>query len=144
MRRSDGMPVEFSVTLQDRPGTLVRLGQMLGEAAVNIEAIQGTSREGHAFVRFVPRDPQQAARILDAAGIGYTQREVLIVKVLDKPGMLGDVALVMAQANINIDSIYVTTKGHVVLARGSRRSDAGAASRLPGGHWVIQGSGREV
>ena len=79
------MPVEFSVTLQDRPGTLVRLGQMLGEAAVNIEAIQGTSREGHAFVRFVPRDPQQAARILDAAGIGYTQREVLIVKVLDKP-----------------------------------------------------------
>src|SRR5256885_6596754 len=85
MRRSDGMPVEFSVTLQDRPGTLVRLGQMLGEAAVNIEAIQGTSREGHAFVRFVPRDPQQAARILDAAGIGYTQREVLIVKVLDKP-----------------------------------------------------------
>jgi len=39
----------------------------------------------------------------------------LIVKVLDKPGMLGDVALVMAQANINIDSIYVTTKGHVVL-----------------------------
>ena len=109
------MPVEFSVTLQDRPGTLVRLGQMLGEAAVNIEAIQGTSREGHAFVHFVPRDPRQAARILDAAGIGYTQREVLLLKVLDKPGMLGDVALVMAQANINIDSIYVTTKGHVVL-----------------------------
>ena len=109
------MPVEFSVTLQDRPGTLARLGQMLGEAAVNIEAIQGTSLEGHASVHFVPRDPQQAARILDAAGISYTQREVLILKVLDKPGMLGDVALVMAQANINIDSIYVTTKGHVVL-----------------------------
>src|SRR5207245_7472093 len=64
MRRSDGMPVEFSVTLQDRPGTLVRLGQMLGEAAVNIEAIQGTSREGHAFVRFVPRDPQQASAMI--------------------------------------------------------------------------------
>jgi len=28
------MSVEFSVTLQDRPGTLARLGQMLGEAAV--------------------------------------------------------------------------------------------------------------
>ncbi len=25
------MPVEFNVTLQDRPGTLARLGQMLGE-----------------------------------------------------------------------------------------------------------------
>src|SRR2546428_12755222 len=109
------MPVEYSVKQRHRPGTLSRHGKMMGEVAINIEAIQGTSREGHAFVPFVPRDPQQAARILDAAGIGYTQREVLIVKVLDKPGMLGDVALVMAQANINIDSIYVTTKGHVVL-----------------------------
>ena len=109
------MPVEFNVTLQDRPGTLARLGQMLGEAAVNIEAIQGMSREGHGFIHFVPRDPQQAARVLDAAGIGYSQREVLIVKVLDEPGMLSDLVLVMAQANINIDSIYVTTKGHVVL-----------------------------
>jgi len=77
------MPVEFNVTLQDRPGTLARLGQMLGEAAVNIEAIQGMSREGHGFIHFVPRDPQQAARVLDAAGIGYSQREVLIVKVIN-------------------------------------------------------------
>src|SRR2546428_2312730 len=106
MRRSDGMPVEFSVTLPDRPGTLARLGQMLGEAAVNIEAIQGTSREGHAFVRFVPRDPQQAARILDAAGNWYTPREVLIVKDPHQPRMVGAEALAMAHANINIDSIY--------------------------------------
>ena len=88
---------------------------MLGEAAVNIESIQGMSREGHGFIHFVPRDPQQAARVLDAAGIGYSQREVLIVKVLDEPGMLSDLVLVMAQANINIDSIYVTTKGYIVL-----------------------------
>jgi hypothetical protein len=29
--------------------------------------------------------------------------------------MLGDVALVMSEAGINIDSVYVTTRGHVVL-----------------------------
>jgi hypothetical protein len=32
-----------------------------------------------------------------------------------EPGTLGDVALVMSQAGINIDSVYVTTRGHVVL-----------------------------
>ncbi len=42
--------------------------------------------------------------------------EVLIVKVLDDPGMLGDVALGFAEAGINIDSVYVTTTGQVVLA----------------------------
>jgi hypothetical protein len=71
--------------------------------------------EGKGFVRFVPNDPEKAARALDEAAIAHTRREVLIVKVLDEPGMLGDVALVMAHAGINIDAVYVTTRGHVVL-----------------------------
>ncbi len=109
------MAVEFKVTLQNTPGTLARLGTILGDGRVNIEAIQGTSREGEGFIQFVPNDPDQAARILDQAGIAYSRRDVLVVKVLDQPGMLGDVALVMSKAGINIDSVYVTTRGHIVL-----------------------------
>src|SRR5262245_29073288 len=109
------MATEFTVILEDRPGTLARLGAVLGDAAVNIEAIHGISREERGFVQFVPDDPAQAARALDGARIPYRSREVLVVKLLDEPGTLGDVALVMAQAGINIDSVYVTTRGHVVL-----------------------------
>jgi hypothetical protein len=109
------MAIEFKVTVQDTPGTLARLGRILGEARVNIEAIQGTSREGNGFVQFVPNDEDKAARTLDAAGIAYSKREVLVVRVLDEPGMLGDLALVMSKAGINIDSVYVTTRGHIVL-----------------------------
>jgi hypothetical protein len=47
------MAVEFKVTVQDTPG-LLRLGAILGEAGVNIEAVQGTSREGKGFIQFVP------------------------------------------------------------------------------------------
>ena len=109
------MAVEFKVTLQDTPGTLARLSTILGDAGVNIQAIQGTSREGRGFIQFVPNDPDKAARALDAARIAYGRRDVLVVRVLDEPGMLGDVALVMSKAGINIDSIYVTTHGHIVL-----------------------------
>src|SRR4029453_16402503 len=109
------MAVEFKVTVQDTPGTLARLGRILGEARVNIEAIQGTSREGKGFVRFVPSDEEKTAAALDAARISHSKREVLVVRVLDEPGMLGDVALVMSKAGINIDSVYVTTRGHIVL-----------------------------
>jgi hypothetical protein len=63
----------------------------------------------------VPNDPDKAARTLDAAGIAYRTREVLVVRVLDEPGMLGDVTLVMSKAGINIDSVYVTTQGHIIL-----------------------------
>ena len=109
------MAVEFKVTLADAPGTLARLGKVLGVAGVNIVAIQGTSREGTGFIQFVPNEPDKAARALAAARIGYTEREGLVVRVLDEPGMLGDVALVMSKAGINIDSVYVTTRGHIVL-----------------------------
>jgi hypothetical protein len=109
------MPREFRVILEDRPGTLAHLGGVLGDARVNIQAIQGTSRQGHGVVQFVPDDPGRAAAALEAAGLPHSTREVLVVRVLDEPGALGDVALVMSRAGINIDSVYVTTRGHVVL-----------------------------
>ncbi|MBI1734207.1 MAG: ACT domain-containing protein [Candidatus Rokubacteria bacterium] len=106
---------EFTVTLPDRPGALARLGGVLGDGGVNIEAIQGMSRDGQSVVRFVPRDEAKARDVLAAAGIAYQTREILVVKVLDEPGTLGDVALVMSRAGINIDAVYVTTRGHIVL-----------------------------
>jgi hypothetical protein len=109
------MAIEFTVSLEDKPGSLARLGSVLGDARVNIEAILGKSAGGAGVVQFVPNDPARAARALDAAGIAHTTREVVIVRVLNEPGMLGDVALVMSEAGINIDSVYVTTRGHVVL-----------------------------
>lgn len=109
------MAVEFKVTVRDTPGTLAHFGKVLGDARINIEAIQGTSREERGFIQFIPDDEEKAARTLDAAGIAYSKREVLVVRVLDQPGMLGDLALVMSKAGINIDSVYVTTRGHIVL-----------------------------
>jgi len=127
------MAIELRVVLQDRPGTLARLGGVLGDAEVNIEAIQGASREGEGFIQFVANDPDKAAHALDAAGISYSRREVLFGKVLDKPGMLGDVALVMSEAGINIDSVYVTTRGDIVLGV----DDLAGATQVAGGMAVM-------
>jgi hypothetical protein len=107
--------VEFTVILRDAPGGLAALGQALGDARVNIEAIQAHTGGGQGTVRFVPDSTERTRRALDAAGLAHTSREVLVVRVLDEPGALGQVALVMARAGINIDSVYVTTRGHVVL-----------------------------
>lgn len=109
------MATELTVILPDAPGVLARLGALLGDAGVNIEAIHGTTLGAHAVMQFVPGDADRAARALEAAGVPCRRREVLVVRVLDQPGMLGDVALIMAEAGINIDSVYVTTRGHIVL-----------------------------
>ena len=128
------MPTEFTVLLQDRPGALAELGGVLGDAGVNIGAIGGTSLGGGTGrVQSVPNDPDRTTRALDAAGVRYTKREVLIVRVLDEPGTLGDVALVMSRAGINIDSVYVTTHGRVVLGV----DDLAGAVQVAGGMAVM-------
>jgi hypothetical protein len=86
------MATEFKVFLEDMPGTLAHLCGVLGETGVNIEAIQGVSREGReSVVQFVPRDRHTATHALDVGGIAYSTREVLIVKSLDEPSTLADV-----------------------------------------------------
>ena len=129
------MAMEFTVILPAAPGGLARLGQALGDARVNIEAIQGITRGGEGVVHFVTDSPDSAHRALDAAGLPHTTREVLIVRVLDEPGTLGEVALVMATAGINIDSVYVTTKGYVVLGV----DDLAGAIHVAGGMAVMIG-----
>ena len=72
------MATEFTVILRDTPGSLASLGQALGEALVNIEAIQMITRGGEGF--------RQA---LDSGRFPHREREILVVRVLDEPGALG-------------------------------------------------------
>ncbi len=128
------MAIEFEVLLENQPGSLARLATVLGDASVNIEAIQGRSDESESVVRFLTDKPKHAAHVLEEAHVPFTQREVLIVRVLDQPGMLGDVALVMSEAGINIESVYATTKGYLVLAV----DDLAGAIQVAGGMAVME------
>ena len=109
------MPIEFQVSLEDKPGSLAWLGSVIGDADVNFEAIEGRSGRGVSVVHFIASDTEAAAAALEESGIPYSKREVIVVNVLDQPGTLGDVALVMSEAGINIDCVYVTIRGDVVL-----------------------------
>jgi hypothetical protein len=127
------MATEFKVSLANKPGTLARLGTVLGDANVNISAMQGFSHGEDSIVQFVPDNLDQTTAALKASGITYIKREVLIVRVLDEPGALGDVAFVMAKAGINIDSVYVTSDGYVVLGV----DDLDGAIQVAGGMAVM-------
>ncbi len=109
------MSIEFQVSLEDKPGSLAWLGSVIGDADVNFEAIEGRSGRGVSVVHFVASDTEAAAAALEESGIPYSKREVVVVNILDQPGTLGDVALVMSEAGINIDCVYVTVRGDVVL-----------------------------
>jgi len=128
------MAIEFTVILENRPGTLAHLGQTLGEAGINIDAIHQISRATDSIVQFVPADPAGVEQALSAGKISFTRREVLIVDVMDQPGTLGDVAMVMADAGVNIDSLYLMNSGTVIFGvddlDGAKQVAAGMAVRV--------------
>jgi hypothetical protein len=128
------MAIEFKTILINRPGRLAHFTSVLGEAGVRIQAIHQMSDQSGSIVQFVPDDPAITESVLNAASISFTSREVLIVDVLDQPATLGDVATVMADAGVNIDSIYLMTSGVVVLGvddlDGAKQVAAGMAVKV--------------
>lgn len=108
------MAVDFTLILDDRPGELARLGEILGEAGVNIGGLAAFTGEGRGVIHVLVDDDAaaRAATALKAGRMGVAdQREVLVVDVVDRPGTLGELARQLAAANVNIDLAYTAFGG---------------------------------
>ena len=88
------MATDLSVHLDDEPGELARLGQVLGEAGVNIEGFCATTTGGgQSEIHVLVEDAVAAFEALEGAGIEIVaEEEVAVVPVEDRPGALGQVS----------------------------------------------------
>ena len=83
-------------------------------AETNQEIIRDLER-GVSSIHVVVDNTAAACSALEEAGIPYTQRDVICVNVVDRPGALRDAAFVMSEAGVNIDSVYGAIKGGVIF-----------------------------
>jgi hypothetical protein len=103
------MPIakEFTIRLEDRPGTLGKLCQTLAEENINILAFQQfPHRKGKGSVRLVVDDSDKTRLTLDRERNDYTEAEVAKVLLAHRPGELARVASRLGEANININYGY--------------------------------------
>jgi hypothetical protein len=112
------MATDLTVYLEDQPGELARLGEVLGEAGVNIEGFCATnSGGGHAEVHVLVDDAADAFPALAAAGIEIaSEQEVAVVAVEDRPGALGDASRRLGDASVNVTLAYLATSTRLVFA----------------------------
>ena len=125
---------EFTVSLDDRPGTLAQLCRSLADRNVNILAIQATPGGGgsQSQVRFVVDNPTTAKTILDREHKkGYTEAQVAQVTLANRPGELAAAATRLSVANINVNHVYSglepTTNAPILIFS---VADAGRASTI--------------
>lgn len=110
------MAKDLTVMLEDRPGTLASLGEALGKAGVNIEGVCGVPSEGKGAVHVLVEDGAAARRALEAAKFHvHEERDVLVLKMEDRPGELGRVCRKIADAGVNINLTYLATNTRLVL-----------------------------
>jgi hypothetical protein len=98
---------EFTIRLEDRPGTLGKLCQALAGQSINILAFHSCSLgKRKSAVRLVLDNPSAAKSILDRQKTDYTETEVARVTLSHRPGELARVAARLGEAGINIDYGY--------------------------------------
>jgi hypothetical protein len=109
------MATEFSVTLEDRPGALADLTEVLAKNAVNIIAMHASPCGEEWVTQFVTSDPDATSDALRDVEFEYTTQEVLMVTLAHEPGSLARLARALANADININAIYMTNDRQIVL-----------------------------
>jgi hypothetical protein len=133
------MPKDLTVIIEDRPGTLADLGEATGKAGVNIDGMCGFPSEGKGVIHVLVEDADATRRALEGAGLEVRdERDVLILRqgtdIVDRPGQTGEIMRRLADEAINVDLIYATWKGDVVmgaddLTKAAETLGVGAAAR---------------
>ncbi len=102
------MPIarEFTITMEDRPGTLGKCCRALADRGVNILAFQSFNCQGTSHVRLVTDNPAATKTTLDNERVPYTEIEVAQVKLAHRPGELARAASRLGENNVNIDHAY--------------------------------------
>jgi len=112
------MEKEFSIKLANKSGELARVAEVLQKEGINIRSI---STEPKAeVVRMVTSDPEKTRMSLSRSNMQFSERNLLVAKLEDKPGELARVSSALAKEGINIDAAYMLDKNsnhvHVALA----------------------------
>ena len=98
---------EFTMHMEDRPGTLGRLCRALGDRGVNIVAFQSfPEQKGKSTVRLVTDNPTTTTTVLNSEKATHTEAQVAQTKLPHRPGALGNAAAKLGEAKLNINYAY--------------------------------------
>jgi hypothetical protein len=99
---------QLSVFLKNEPGVLGKLCSSFSRNGLNIIAISVSDTVDHAVVRLIVSNPAKARDLLESHNVLVVETDVLGVQLTDRPGALGEIALKLAKAKVNIEYAYGT------------------------------------
>ena len=111
-----GMATDLVIEVENEPGALARVAAAISDAGVNIAAATCVGPGDRAELHILVPHAEAARHSLAISHLGVTrEREVVVVDVQDRPGVLADLTRKIAKAGVNLDLVYVATNNRANL-----------------------------
>lgn len=101
------MPItQVSVAVENQPGKLSEVCDILEKEEINIKAIVASSVLTPVQVHMIVSDPVRAENVLKGSGYSVSTIEVIAVAAPDHPGGLNAVLRPLIESNVNVETLY--------------------------------------
>ena len=110
------MAVDLVIDIENAPGALAQVSAAISDAGVNIAAATCIGSGERAELHILVPHAGAAKHALGISHLAVTrEREVVVVDVEDRPGVLADLTRKIAKAGVDLDLVYVATRNRVVF-----------------------------
>lgn len=110
------MAVDLVIDIENTPGALAQVAAAISDAGVNLAAATCIGRGERAELHILVPHAEAARHALAISHVAVTrEREVVVVDVEDRPGVLADLTRKIAEAGVDLDLVYVATRNRVVF-----------------------------
>jgi hypothetical protein len=97
---------QLSLFLENRPGQLREPCEALAAAGIDLLTMSLADTAQFGILRFIVRDPEQAKKVLEDAGMVVRMTEVIPVEVENKPGGLAAALMAIEGAGLGVEYMY--------------------------------------
>ncbi|HEY5595946.1 MAG TPA: hypothetical protein VIL47_01610 [Candidatus Bipolaricaulota bacterium] len=101
---------EFRIKMLNRPGELDRLTHALAGTKVNIKALAAVVSSPQPLIGIVGDEDAKVREALEKGGYAFEEHDLVMISMPDQPGELARVTRKLADALVNIESVYLIAK----------------------------------
>jgi hypothetical protein len=110
------MAVDLVIELENTAGALAQVAAAISDAGVNIAAATCVGAGDQAELHILVPRAEPVRHSLAISHLAVTrEREVVVVDVEDRPGVLADLTRKIARAGVDLDLVYIATRNRVVF-----------------------------
>jgi hypothetical protein len=107
---------DLVIEIENTPGALAEVATAISDAGVNLAAATCLGSGERAELHILVPHAEAVRHLLGISHIAVTrEREVVVVDVEDRSGVLADLTRAIAKAGVDLDLVYIATRNRVVF-----------------------------